>query len=122
MGWKRQEKEPSEKTQAELFDTFVSNIGYHCGCLHRESGKFCASAVHGMECVRIFIEPKVEGEIDIWDQCYLCDEDWNRIECLGNRCGAEQHYSKVAGEALRRFATEMVLNGVRGAMEAGRAA
>jgi len=116
MGRKKQEKAP-EKTKAELFDTFVGNIGRHCGCLHRESGKFRASAVHGMLTVSIFIEPKVEGEIDIWDQCYLCDEDWNRIECLGNRCGAEQYYSKVAGEALRRFATEMVFDGVRGAME-----
>ena len=92
-----------EKTKTELFDTFVGNIGYHCSILHREHGKFCATAVHGMDCVRIFIEAKKEGVVDIWDQCYLCDEDWNRIECLGNRCGADQHYSKVAAKALREW-------------------
>ena len=116
MGRKKKE-EPREKTQAELFDTFVGNIGYHCGCLHREHGKFRASAVHGMPTVSIFIEAKEEGVVDIWDQCYLCDEEWNRLECLGNRCGAEQHYAKVAAKALREFATKMALDGARKAME-----
>jgi len=116
MGRKKQEKAP-EKTQAELFDTFVGNIGYHCGCLHREHGKFRASAVHGMPTVSIFIEAKEEGVVDIWDQCYLCDEEWNRIECLGNRCGAEQYYSAVAAKALREFMAKTVQEATSNAME-----
>ena len=107
----------TDKTKAELFDTFVGNIGYHCGCLHRESGKFRASAVHGMPSVNIIIEPKVEGEVDVWDQCYLCDDEWNKLECLGNRCGAEQYYSKVAAKALRAFMAEVATDATKRAME-----
>ena len=58
-----------------------------------------------MPVVYIFIEQKGD-EPDVWDQCHLCDEEWNRLECLGNRCGAVNKYTEVAAQALLGLTVE----------------
>jgi len=91
-----------EQTKEELFDIYVSNVAAHCAELRVVTGRFSATAVEGMPVVEIFVEPRTEGEIDVWDMCYHIHSDGTR-ETLGNRCAAVSRYSSVAAQALRSF-------------------
>lgn len=115
MARKKKQPEP-QPTKAELFDIYVGNVASHCAEINERVGRFVASAVAGMPMVELRIEPKTEGEINVWDMCYQIHPD-GREECLGNRCAAVARYSEIAAKALRAYATEMVLESVRGTME-----
>ena len=91
-----------KRTKEELFDIYVGNVAGHCAELRVVVGKFSASAVEGMPMVDIVVEPKVEGEVDIWDMCYHIHSDGTK-ETLGNRCAAVARYSSIASKALRSF-------------------
>ena len=89
-------------TKEELFTIYVQNIGGHCAELAQAEKRFCASAVEGMPMVEFRIVPRVEGEVDVWDMCYLVNKDGTE-ETIGNRCGAIARYSRIAAEALRAW-------------------
>lgn len=91
----------TNKTNVELFDTFVGNLAGHAASLMTDKRRARMSAVWGLDLVEFRIEMKGETP-DVWDQCYQVfpdgTEDW-----VGNRCGMISRYAKLCAKALREF-------------------
>jgi len=89
----------TDKTPAELFDTFVGNVAGHASHLATDSGQIRMGALPGVW-VEFFVEQKGESP-DVWDRCYVVEDGKRRS--LGNRHGMTSHYSRLCAEALRAF-------------------